>query len=116
MKTVKKLAIGFAFAASFITTAFASTVDTSSGGYYDGYEAWGTFEVGNITFATGTNAIMALTTSVDIADQGWGGECPACEPVYIALFDTKKPAGLGPDCGRRGAWLDPSGIRHRHRP
>lgn len=89
MNIVKKLAIGFAFAAFFSATAFASTVDTSSGGYYDGYEAWGAFEVGNITFSTGTNAIMALTTSVDIADQGWGGECPACEPVYIALFDTK---------------------------
>ncbi|MBC7684344.1 MAG: PEP-CTERM sorting domain-containing protein [Bdellovibrionales bacterium] len=88
MNIVKKLALGLAFAASFSATAFASVVQTSSGGSYYGYQAWGSHEIGKVTFATGTNTISALTTSVDLRDQGWGGQCD-CNQVYIALFDTE---------------------------
>lgn len=87
MNIIKKLAIGFAFAASFSATAFASVVQTSSDGSFYAYQGWGDYEIGNITFATGTNAISALTTSVNLVDQGWGGQCE-CNQVYIGLFDT----------------------------
>lgn len=87
MNFIKKLAIGVAFAASFSATAFASVIQTSSGGSFYAYQGWGSYEIGNVTFATGTNTISALTTSVDLVDQGWGGQCD-CNQVYIALFDT----------------------------
>jgi hypothetical protein len=87
MNFIKKLALGIAFAASFSTAAFAAVVQTSSGGSFYAYQGWGDTEIGNITFATGTNAISALTTSVNLVDQGWGGSCN-CNQVYIGLFDT----------------------------
>lgn len=88
MNIIKKLSIGIAFAALFSASAFAAVVQTSSGGSYYGYQQEDPTEIGNITFATGTDAISALTTSVDLVDQGWGGQCPSCNHVYIALFDT----------------------------
>lgn len=87
MNFIKKLAVGVAFVASFSATAFASVIQTSSGGSFYAYQGWGSHEIGNVTFATGTNTISALTTSVHLVDQGWGGQCD-CNQVYIALFDT----------------------------
>lgn len=87
MNFIKQLAIGIAFVASFSSVAFASVEQTSSGGSFYAYQGWGDTEIGNITFATGTNTIGALTTSVDLVDQGWGGSC-GCNQVYIGLFDT----------------------------
>lgn len=87
MNFIKKLALGIAFVATFSGAAFASVVQTSSGGSFYAYQGWGDHEIGNITFATGTNTISALTTSVDLVDQRWGGQCD-CNQVYIGLFDT----------------------------
>lgn len=86
MNIIKKLAIGFAFAASFSTAAIASTVQTTVPAGYNGYQQWGSYSLGSVTLASGTNTIVGLTSSTDIADQGWGGQCD-CNQVYVGLFN-----------------------------
>ncbi|KQV59641.1 PEP-CTERM sorting domain-containing protein [Duganella sp. Root336D2] len=40
----------------------------------------------SVTLAHGTNEIFGLTSSMNIYDQGWGGQDPAGNQVLIGLF------------------------------
>ncbi|MFP5389971.1 MAG: PEP-CTERM sorting domain-containing protein [Gammaproteobacteria bacterium] len=46
----------------------------------------GNFEIGRVSLAAGTADILALTTSVTLVDQGWGGEHPN-NGVFVGLFE-----------------------------
>lgn len=94
MNVLKKIALAAALAFSIATPAMATVTQTVSNNTpYDAY--WGSNdEINRITFATGTNTISALTTSVTTKDQSWGGQCD-CNQVYIALFDTNNNAVWG---------------------
>lgn len=86
MNIVRKLAVGIVFAAAFTSSAIASVVQTSGTGSYDGYMAWGHYEMNSVTLADGTNEVSALTAQTTIRDQGWGGECPQCNSVFVGLY------------------------------
>lgn len=86
MNIVRKLAVGIVFAAAFTSSAFASVVQNSGTGSYYGYQAWGHHELNSVTLADGTNEVSALTTQATIVDQGWGGECPPCNYVFVGLY------------------------------
>jgi hypothetical protein len=84
MKLFKNIAAAILLAASF-GVASASVVQSTSGGSYDGYEQWGSHSMGSVTFASGTNQVLGLSTSANLWDQGWGGQCD-CNQVYVGLF------------------------------
>jgi hypothetical protein len=86
MNIARKLAVGIVFAAAFTSSAIASVVQTSGTGGYNGYQAWGQYEMNSVTLADGTNNVSALTTQATIRDQGWGGECPSCNSVFVGLY------------------------------
>jgi hypothetical protein len=87
MNFLKKIAIVIAATASIAAPAFAGVTQTvSNPNYYDFYYG-GSNEINRITFASGTNNISSLTTTVNTADQGWGGQCD-CNQVWIGLTDT----------------------------
>jgi hypothetical protein len=85
MQLIKNIAAAVLLAASFAGTAGASVVQSTSGGSYDGYQQWGSHPMGSVTFASGTNQILGLSTSANLWDQGWGGQCD-CNQVYVGLF------------------------------
>jgi hypothetical protein len=85
MQLIKNIAAAVLLAASFAGVASASVVQSTSGGSYDGYEQWGSHPIGSVTFASGTNQVLGLTTSANLWDQGWGGQCD-CNQVYVGLF------------------------------
>jgi hypothetical protein len=94
MNFLKKLATTIALAAAVTAPAFAGVVQTvSNPNYYDFYYG-GSNEINRITFASGTNNISSLTTTVTTEDQGWGGQCD-CNQVYIALYDTSNNSVWG---------------------
>ncbi|MDB5918921.1 MAG: hypothetical protein JWR40_3155 [Massilia sp.] len=87
MNIIKKLAVSLAFAASFSSSAFASVVQTTAPASYSGYQQWGWIELGRATLASGTDTVLGLTTSTEIADQGWGGQSDGNQ-VFVGLFNN----------------------------
>lgn len=87
MNFLKKIAVGFAFIATFSSAAMASVTQTASNNnYYDFYYG-GNNSIMTIDLAKGTNNVSALTTSVNTADQGWGGQCD-CNQAFVGLVDA----------------------------
>lgn len=82
----KSIIVALAVLAS-ATTAFASTIqNASSAGSYD--SNWSSSQLGSVIFEKGTNLISALTSTVTIQDQGWGGEDENNNQVVLGLFDN----------------------------
>jgi hypothetical protein len=78
MTFIKKLAFGLALSATFAASAGVVTQSTAPAGsdsYWNG-NGWNHQTLGSVTFATGTNSISALTSTVTLADQGWGNQTP----------------------------------------
>lgn len=76
MTFIRKLAFGLAFSASFAASAGVVTQTTapaSSDSYYYG-NGWNHQALGSVALANGTNSILALTSTVSLYDQGWGGQ------------------------------------------
>lgn len=89
MQTIKKIAVGLAVAVSFASSAFAGTVTQSAGPInYDhySYQGWTDDTLAEVTFASRTVNVSALTGSSTTYDQGWGGYAPCCNAVNLALF------------------------------
>jgi hypothetical protein len=87
MKMIKNIVAGFALATAFVATASAAVIQTGSGsGYYDGYQAWGLYDVSTVTLEKGTKSVSALTASGVAYDQGWGGEWTGGNQVIMSLF------------------------------
>lgn len=68
-------AIAVAMASAQVAQAAPVTVTTAPAGYST-YMDWNAYTLGQVDFATGTNQILGLTTSVDVKDQGYGGSDP----------------------------------------
>lgn len=88
MHTLKKIALGFALAASFSASAFASVVQTTAPVNYTSYSGWHNDLLSQVVFAKGTNQITALTGSATIKDQGWGGEWEPGNQIYLSLVEN----------------------------
>jgi hypothetical protein len=87
MYTVKKMALGFALAVSLCSSAFASVTQSTAPAGSNSGGSWNQATLGSVTFANGTNSILALTSTVSLVDQGWGGQDPNGNQVFIGLFE-----------------------------
>ncbi len=85
-KTFASLAMA-AVTALWTVTASAAPVTQSigPGSAYRCCFDWSQALMGSITLATGTNAILDLDSSAITYDQGWGGQDPALNGVYVSL-------------------------------
>ncbi|MFN3789384.1 PEP-CTERM sorting domain-containing protein [Massilia sp.] len=91
MQIIKHLAIGIVLASAFTASATAAVVQTGTGsGTYDGFQAWGLYDLSTVTFAKGTNLVTGLTSSAIAYDQGWGGVSPNENRVLITLYQGNK--------------------------
>jgi len=87
MKFIKHIAAGIALTAAFVASASAAVVQTGIGnGSFDGYEAWGLFDLSTVTLAANTNTISGLTTTARAWDQGWGGQDAGSNRVLVTLW------------------------------
>lgn len=88
MNTFKNIAAAVAIVAAFATPAIASVVQTGTGsGSYNGYEAWGLYDLSVVDLAKGTNVVSALNSSAVAYDQGWGGEWADANQVIVGLYN-----------------------------
>jgi hypothetical protein len=82
------VAAAFVFAAPASATvmpAGASTQTSAVGSYY-GNGSWGQFLVTSLNLAQGTSEITDLTTTARIWDQGYGGQDPNSNHVFMGLY------------------------------
>lgn len=87
MNIINKLILTAVIATSCATSAFATVIQTTSpASSYD--SNWSSSTLGTITLAKDTNMILGLTSSMNIADQGWGGQDPNNNQVIIGLFSN----------------------------
>ena len=63
-----------------------TTAPAGSDSYWYG-NGWSWQQLGSVTLADGTNTILGLTSTVTLADQGWGGQTNG-NGVRIDLFDN----------------------------
>ncbi len=87
MQSVKKMTLGFVLAVSFCASAFASVTQSTAPAGSNSGGSWNQATLGTVTFANGTNSILALNSTVSLVDQGWGGQDPGGNQVYIGLFE-----------------------------
>ncbi|QOY93487.1 PEP-CTERM sorting domain-containing protein [Massilia sp. UMI-21] len=87
MQIIKHIAAGLVLASAFAASASAAVIQTGAGsGTYDGYQAWGLYDVSTVSFAKGTNLVTGLSSSAIAYDQGWGGISPNENRVLITLY------------------------------
>jgi len=87
IKLSAKLALGLAIAIGSSASAFATTQSTSPVDY-NSYGGWNNDLLSEVTFAQGTHSISAITGSTSIGDQGWGGQDPQGNQIYLSLDDN----------------------------
>jgi len=87
LKTLNTIALSLALAPMFCAPVFADVIQSTSHSGTDSWSPthWISVELGGVTLATGTNNILALTSSVTLVDQGWGNQAYN-NGVQIELF------------------------------
>lgn len=85
MNFINKLILAAVVATSFVTSASATVIQTTAPASSFDWN-WSSTTLGTINLATGTNAILGLTSSMNIVDQGWGGQDPNGNHVIVGLF------------------------------
>ena len=86
-KSFLKTLLGAAVALATATSAFATTQSTAPVNY-SSYGGWNNDLLSEITLAQGTLSFSSVTGSAFIADQGWGGQDPLGNQIYLALDDN----------------------------
>src|ERR1041385_9222682 len=88
MKLLKKLSLPTPLSISLMSGASAGVIQTAPTASMHSYGGWAWQQMSSITLAYGTNEILGLTSSMNIVDQGWGGQDPAGNQVLIGLFSN----------------------------
>jgi hypothetical protein len=88
MKLLKKLSLSLALSISMISAASADVIQTTLPVAMDSWGGWNWQQMSSVTLSTGTNQILGLTSSMSIADQGWGGQDPGGNQVLVGLFSN----------------------------
>lgn len=88
MNILKKLSLSLALSVSLISGASANVIQTTSPVSMDSWGGWAWKMMSSVTLATGTNEILGLTSSMNIVDQGWGGQDPNSNQVLVGLFSN----------------------------
>ena len=86
------LVLGLAASASIVAIPLAAQaapiVQTTAPASSSSYGGWNWQALGSVTLAAGTNTVLGLTSNVTIWDQGWGGQDPNDNQVFVGLFDN----------------------------
>lgn len=88
MHLLKKLSLSLALSISVISGASADVIQTTSPVSMDSWGGWNWVQMSSVTLASGTNKLIGLTSSMNIADQGWGGQDPQGNQVLVGLFSN----------------------------
>ncbi len=88
MNILKKMLLSFTLAASMAAPAFAEVIQTSAVGQAHSYGGWNQLQIAQVNLAAGTNAIFGLNSIATLVDQGWGGQDPWSNRVFIGLYDN----------------------------
>lgn len=88
MNLLKKLTLSFALSLSLVSAASADVIQTTAPVSMDSWGGWNWVQMSSVTLASGTNQIVGLTSSMNIIDQGWGGQDPNSNQVLIGLFSN----------------------------
>ncbi len=88
MKLLNKLSLSAALSISLMASASANVIQTTTPVSMDSYGGWSWKQMSSVTLAHGTNEIVGLTSSMNIVDQGWGGQDPNGNQVVIGLFSN----------------------------
>ena len=88
MNLLKKISLSLALSISVISGASADVIQTTSPVSMDTYGGWDWAQMSSVTLANGTNEVLGLTSSMNIADQGWGGQDPTSNQVLIGLYSN----------------------------
>lgn len=81
MRATMALALGAGVASA---AQAAPTVQSTSPAGENSY-GWTWDSLGQVSFASGTNKVLALTSQVTLVDQGWGGQDPGSNAVFMSL-------------------------------
>lgn len=73
---------------SLISGASADVIQTTQPVSMDSWGGWNWKQMSSVTLASGTNQILGLTSSMNIADQGWGGQDPNGNQVLVGLYSN----------------------------
>jgi hypothetical protein len=88
MNILKKLSLSLALSISLVSGASAGVIQTTTPVSMDSWGGWSWKQMSSVTLATGTNQILGLTSSMNIVDQGWGGQDPNSNQVLVGLFSN----------------------------
>lgn len=88
MNILKKLSLSLALSVSLISGASANVIQTTAPVSMDSWSGWAWQQMSSVTLASGTNEILGLTSSMNIVDQGWGGQDPNSNQVLVGLFSN----------------------------
>lgn len=88
MNLFKKISLSLALSISLITGASANVIQTAQPVSMDSFGGWNWHMMSSVTLASGTNEILGLTSSMNIIDQGWGGQDPNSNQVLVGLFSN----------------------------
>jgi hypothetical protein len=88
MSILKKISLSLALTISLISGASANVIQTTQPVSMDSYGGWNWKQMSSVTLANGTNEILGLTSSMNIIDQGWGGQDPNSNQVLVGLFSN----------------------------
>jgi hypothetical protein len=88
MNVLKKLSLSFALSVSLMSGASADVIQSTAPVSMDSWGGWNWVQMSSVTLANGTNKMLGLTSSMNIVDQGWGGEYPQGNQVLVGLFSN----------------------------
>lgn len=88
MNLLKKVFLPAALSISLLSGASASVIQTTAPVSMDSWGGWNWVQMSSVTLAKGTNEILGLTSSMRIADQGWGGQDPNGNQVVVGLISN----------------------------
>lgn len=80
-------AVAVAFASNAIAVPVTQSTAPAGSDSYWYSNGWNWQTLGSVTLAAGTNHVLALTSTVTLKDQGWGGQ-DYNNGVKIGLFDN----------------------------
>lgn len=88
MNVLKKLSLSVAVSISLMSGASADVIQTTAPVSMDSWGGWNWVQMSSVTLKNGTNKMLGLTSSMNIADQGWGGEYAPGNQVVVGLFSN----------------------------
>lgn len=88
MKLLSKLSLSAALSFALMSGASANVIQTTAPVSMNSYGGWAWQQMSSVKLAHGTNEILGLTSSMNIVDQGWGGQDPNGNQVLVGLYSN----------------------------